>query len=277
MFREQLLRPGLLEYLYEKLLSDPTFLQVIGAFPVMELLPSTLEQCISQRSGPGVNILLFSLKSRVLNPNRADNFESMSAWRELLTSICRWSAEDQNRATSILSFLLEERILLEFLKADADPSAQIIGPGSTFGGTRCRAVAVMYLELCFKVLKQSQPIQTLYLEVLKEIFRLSDFDTLLEACDEFITVLSHTSAQELARWDLPSLVRVHEVLSLRLSSCRDMSKAARTKDLLDQTASQVLPHRLHASSNPTTTENARGKRKRKAKSGNSQKKPKRKD
>lgn len=141
----------------------------------------------------------------------------------------------------------------------------------------CRAVAVVYLELCFKVLNQSQTIQTLYLEVLKELFRLSDFGTLLEACDEFITVLSHTSVEELARRDLPSLVRVHEVLSLHLSSCRDMSKAARTKDLLDQTASQVLPHKLHASSNPTTTENARGKKERKTKSGNSQNKPKRKD
>lgn len=137
-------------------------------------------------------------------------------------------------------------------------------------------MAVVYLELCFKVLKQSQAIQTLYLEVLKELFRLSDFNTLLEACDEFITVISHTSVEELAKWEIPSLVRVQEVLSLYFSSYRDMSKAARTKDLLDQTVSKVLPHKLYASSNPTTTENARGKRTRKARSGNSQK-SKRKD
>lgn len=104
------------------------------------------------------------------------------------------------------------------------------------------------------LLQGTQPIprltihmQTLYLEVLKELFRLSDFNTLLEACDDFITVISHTYVEELARWDLPSLVRVHEVLSLYFSSYRDMSKAARTKDLLDQTASEVLPHKLYAS------------------------------
>ncbi len=99
-----------------------------------------------------------------------------------------------------------------FLKAGADPNATVVGPGSTFEGSRMRAATMVSVDFCFSILGQSQPIQALYLKALMEFIHLSNNDILRDTCHDFGINLSNMSdGDELRQLNLSFLAGVTHV------------------------------------------------------------------
>lgn len=248
--RERLVRFRLFEYLGSKLESDPAFLKGIKSLPIMYLFSVDPREPFRLQRGRGTDFLIGLLKSRGMDPNRLIyDCQRVGIWSELIKFICVGASSEPKGATRTLSFLLEEGILKLFLKAGADPNAQIMGPS---------AATVAYLEFCFDVLDQSPSIQSLYLDVLVELLRLCSVGVLKKTVDEFCTGLNNRNKDEL-HWTLPFLAEVNGTLQLSLGARGP--ETAETLQSLNQVAKRIFPLNLYTPMEVATTELSSRKRK----------------
>lgn len=260
-FREQLIQCGMFDYLSSKLDSEPAFLKNIGTLPVLRFLSSDSNRNIQLKRGQGTDVLICLLDNHGMDPNKEDACQGISPWNELLAYTCHCWVSERKGATRILSFLLDEGILKLFLKAGADPSAQIVGPSATSATYRSSAATTVYLEFCFDILDKSPSIQALYLEVLAEFLRLSSSEVLNNAIDEFCMALSNRDRNEL-HWDLPFLAEVNNTLQLSLGARG--AETAENLQSLDDAAKRVFPLNLYT---PLEVATGHNMRKRKQASG----------
>lgn len=301
--REQVVQLGLFDYLTSKLKSEPAFLRSIGTLPVLRFISSeatedtephrgyldrtledlyrgdstwTLERSPGPRRRPNqsqeiqsqrrkaTNALVNILDKRGIDPNKVDVLAGISPWNELLLYICRCWITDRETATSTLSLLLEERILLLFLKAGADTHAQITGPSPTSAMSWNRAATIVFVEFCFDILSKSPPIQALYLDVLVEFLHRTSTWVLRSTINQFCTNLRNRDRDEL-RWESPFLAEVKNRLHVSLAA-RGPGTAEDLQQL-DRTAKLVFPSNLVT---PMATGTGAARRKRKQESGSAQ-------
>lgn len=274
VFREQLVTSGLFDYLHRKLDREPDFLVNVGQLTVFRFLSidPTIQGFRLQR-GRGTDVLASLLETRCIDPNREENDYSISPWEDLLQQIHYWwTSLGRKNATHVLSFLLEEKIFMLFLKAGADPNAKIWASTSSVMD-RQRAAAVVYLEFCFNILSESQQTQLLFLDVLNELLRLSNDSTLKDVCEEFCTLLGDKPEANQRGLNLPFLSRVLNVLLLSLGA--HGPETAETRQALDKMATQIFPLDLYTPLEMATPASSRGKRKQEAESSNSRRKSRR--
>lgn len=168
---------------------------------------------------------------------------------------------DRETATSTLPLLLEERILLLFLKAGGDTHAQVAGPSPTSATSRNRAAIMIFLEFCFDILSKSPPIQALCLDVLAEFLHRTSTWVPKNTIYEFCTTLRNRDRDEL-RWESPFLAEVKN--TLRVSLAARGPGTAEDLQKLDRTANLVFPSNLVT---PMATGTGRSRRKRKQECG----------
>lgn len=268
-FREQVVKLGLFGYLASKLNSEPAFLRSIGTLPVLRFIWPDPTEGIQQHTrhpqlwareeglGPtkrpdrsqevqsqirrATNALANILEKRAIDPNKVEELAGISPWKRLLLHICRCWTTDRKTATSNLSLLLEERIILLFLKAGADTHAQITGPSPTSATSRIRAATIVFVELCFDILSKSPSIQALYLDVLAEFLNRTSTWVLKNAINEFCTTLRYRDRDQL-RWESPFLAEVKD--RLRFSLAARGPGTAEDLQQLDRTAKLVFPSNL---------------------------------
>lgn len=240
-FREQLVQLGFFDYLHTKLELQPYFLSRIGSLPLLRFLTPDPKRLPLQK-GRGTDVLLYILRNRCIDLNECRNGQA-SPWVQFLSDICRSRSNAPNSALDILTFVLDQGILLLLLKAGASPNAKIAGPSHSSRDSKTRAAAVFYTEFCFQILEQSPQTKEIYLSVFQEFLWLSTLDTVKAVCGEFVAGLAEKPKAELQPWNLSFLSRFNDLVIQSLNFFGP--DAMETKLRQDAMARQMFPPELY--------------------------------